>query len=242
MQFAAISDAGRVRENNEDSYCLGELRAPLLPAGRQPMLMAVADGLGGLSAGEVASTLAIRILQDQLSDLDGDPVGRLRAAILAAHAAILRCSGAGAQDMATTMTATIVSGCDLWWGHVGDSRAYLARGGGLIALTHDHSVTGELLAAGRIGREAARLHPRRHVLTQALGIGDEPLVETGTARLQAGDWLILATDGLTAVLRDEEIAQAVGTSDGPGACCKELVALANARGGPDNVTVIAARA
>lgn len=238
VEFAGISDTGRVRDNNEDSYCLDGLDG----GADAPVLLAVADGLGGHRAGEVASSIAIRTLRQFLADGAGSWERRLRLAMEAAHAAIaqqgrLRRSEAG---MATTLTAAVLDGRDLHWAHVGDSRAYLVRGGRLSRLTHDHSVAEELVAAGRIGRDAARRDPRRHLLTQALGLGVAPEVELGRARLEPGDWLILSTDGLTAVVGDEEIAAEVRRSLAPGRCCERLVALANARGGPDNITVVAA--
>ena len=241
MLFAGISDTGRVRENNEDSYCLGELPVP------GGWLLAVADGLGGLQGGEVASGIAVRTLRAYLWAEGGPDVSwreALRRGIVAAHRAIRAEAAADGAlaGMATTLTAAVVAGGRLHWGHVGDSRAYLVRGGALAPLTRDHSVVAELLAAGRLAPEAARRDPRRHQLTQALGMEGEPEVETGELDLLPGDWVVLATDGLTAVVRDEEILRAAAASASAGAFCQTLVDLANARGGPDNITVLVGRA
>jgi serine/threonine protein phosphatase PrpC len=264
VQFAGVTDIGRVRETNEDSYCLESL----LPDG-SAWLLAVADGLGGCRGGEVASRTAIVSLLGSLAPhassaavapvervaevpgapaVDGRADGdgwrrRLEAAILEAHARILReAAAAGLTGMGTTLTAAVVHGDRCAWGHVGDSRAYLLRAGRLRRLTSDHSVAGQLVAGGLLAEEAARHHPQRHVLTQALGFPGHLQVETGTAGLEPGDWLILATDGLAATLGAEEIAEVARGARAPLELCRRLVALANERGGPDNITVLAARA
>ena len=239
MQFAGVSDIGRVRETNEDSYCLAEVGA-----GSGAWLLAVADGLGGYRAGEVASRIAIQTLRECLRRTAVGWAEDLCAAIREAHERISAASVRESElaGMGTTLTDVVVEGMRLVWGHVGDSRAYLLQNGRLRLLTRDHSVAGELLAYGQIGEDAARRHPQRNLLTQALGIPGDLQVETGVSDLVSGDWLILTTDGLTEVVRGPEIASNAVESDAPEALCERLVALANERGGPDNVTVIAARA
>ncbi len=265
MQFAGVTDIGKVRETNEDSYCLEAVCGD-----GAAWMLAVADGLGGYRAGEVASRVAIATMRELLSTpeaeltagraqpatagrppatLVGGPSGPdwtecLRGAIQTAHERILSAGAAVGEleGMGTTLTAVIVEGQRLHWGHVGDSRAYVVRGGGLHLLTRDHSVTGQLVADGFLGEEAARNHPQRNLLTQALGFPGALEIETGVTDLQTGDWLILTTDGLTAVVRGEEIARSAQRAQAPLPLCEQLVALANARGGPDNITIIAARA
>jgi len=242
LQFAGVSDIGRVRDTNEDSYCLAEIGADGADGGA--WLLAVADGLGGYRAGEVASRIAIQTVRERVAGSAGESTPALRAAIYEAHD---RISAASATEgdlagMGTTLTAVVIEGLRVCWGHVGDSRAYLLQGGRLRLLTRDHSVAGELLAFGQIGEDAARRHPQRNLLTQALGIPGDLVVETGVSDLEPGDWLILTTDGLTEVVRGEEISAAAAESLAPEALCERLVALANERGGPDNITVIAARA
>ena len=246
LQFAGVTDIGRVRDTNEDSYCLEELGSA-----DGVWLLAVADGLGGCPDGEVASRIAIQTVREcALRDARGAAPGanwphRLEDAITVAHGRILTESAADASDlsgMSTTLTAVVVDGTRLYWGHVGDSRAYILRGGRLTLLTRDHSVTGRLVADGFLGEEAARDHPQRNLLTQALGFPGDLHVETGVTELRTGDWLILTTDGLTAVVAGEEIVRSARRFEVPLPLCERLVALANARGGPDNVTVLAARA
>jgi len=239
VQFAGVSDIGRMRETNEDSFCLDPV-----DDNRGAWLLAVADGIGGYRAGEVASRIAIQTVREHLQSGAGDWLERLRGAITAAHARVVAASASDGQwaGMATTLTAVVVEGARLFWGHVGDSRAYLVQSGRLRLLTRDHSVAGELLAGGQIGEDAARSHPQRNLLTQALGIPGALEVETGLTELRPGDWLILTTDGLTEVVRGEEIVHSAAESLVPEPLCERLVALANARGGPDNITVIAARA
>jgi serine/threonine protein phosphatase PrpC len=244
VQFAGVTDIGRVRETNEDSYCLEELG----PGG--VWLLAVADGLGGYRGGEVASRIAIQTIRAEVARLarespDAPWMRRLEAAIVAAHIRVgeeAASAGGELAGMGTTLTAVVVDGPRACWGHVGDSRAYLLRGGRLDLLTRDHSVTGRLVADGFLGEDAARRHPQRNVLTQALGLPGEIEVETGGVELGPGDWLILTTDGLTAVVGSEEIARSARRSEVPLSLCERLVALANARGGPDNITVLVARA
>lgn len=244
MQFAGVTDIGKVRETNEDSYCLEELG----PAGGA-WLLAVADGLGGYRAGEVASRIAIQTMRESVlhgAGAEGEAwPQRLAGAITAAHERIVAESGSAEGElggMGTTLTAVVVDGGRLYWGHVGDSRAYVLRSGRLTLLTRDHSVTGQLIADGFLAEEAARRHPQRNLLTQALGFPGGLEVETGVTELRPGDWLILTTDGLTTVVRSEEIVRSARRAELPLPLCERLVALANARGGPDNITVIAARA
>ena len=242
VRFAGVSDIGRVRETNEDSYCMEALP----PSGRR-WLLAVADGLGGCSAGEVASRIAIQALRDGLLRRRAPRTQwdqRLRSAIEAAHTAVL--NAAVAPDlvgMGTTLTAVVVQDRRVFWGHVGDSRAYVLHEGGLRLLTRDHSLVGLLAADGWIGEEDARRHPGRNVLTQALGMqGGGLSVETGVSDLAPGDWLILTTDGLTTMVPTREIEDSVRAAGPPLSLCEDLVSIANARGGPDNITVIAAQA
>ncbi len=237
LRFAGVSDIGRVRETNEDSYCLAQVAGE---AGA--WLLAVADGLGGYRAGEVASRIAIQTLRECLSLPATGWTEGLRNVIRAAHEQIAAASAAAGElaGMGTTLTAVVIDGMRLFWGHVGDSRAYVIQSGRLRLLTRDHSVAGELLAFGQIGEDAARRHPQRNVLTQALGVPGGIEVQTGVTEFASGDWLILTTDGLTEVVRSEEIASAALQYNAPQPLCEHLVDLANQRGAPDNVTVLAA--
>lgn len=240
MRFAGITDIGRVRETNEDSYCL-----EALDEGRELWLLAVADGLGGCNAGEVASHLAIQSLRSHLSSpaRTGWP-SALADAVQVAHEEIRQRSERGGEErgMGTTLTAVVVEGRTVHWGHVGDSRAYLLGPDGARVLTRDHSVTGRLVAEGFLEPDAARQHPHRNLLTQALGFSGSVDVETGSVALAPGEWVLVTSDGLTAVVEEREILDLAQEAGEPLPLCERLVALANARGGPDNITVLAALA
>ena len=238
MDFGGASDIGRKRGKNEDSYCL-EQRS-------DGLLMAVADGVGGYLGGEIASAIAVQTVRSRLRMTDAPLEAALREAVDAANQRVLETAAArpAVRHMATTLTVAILADTRLVWGHVGDSRAYLWHRQALQLLTHDHSVAGELVASGVLAFDDVRFHPQRHVLTRSLGVSETLDVEVGSVPVQSGDWVLLTTDGLTAVLGGEELAEAVrgGSIDGPQALCQALVALANARGGPDNVTILAASA
>jgi serine/threonine protein phosphatase PrpC len=237
VEFAAASDVGRYRERNEDAYC-----ACLLPGGA--VLLAVADGIGGYRGGEVASRLAIATLERELrAGADGPWGERLQAAIAAAHAAVVTAAAANPDlaSMGTTLTAAVLTAGRLYWGHVGDSRAYLIGADGPLQLTADHSPVAELEREGLLGGEEARAHPMRHLLSRALGFDTALPADVGERELAPGEWLVLATDGLTVVVAAEEIAAAAAAAADPAELARALVALAVARGGPDNVTVAVAR-
>ena len=245
--LGAISDTGKVRQNNEDSFCA--LLAPNTPRGVGGVL-AVADGVGGHAAGEKASRMAVegvvRLLgkgQPSASSVTS-PDGRLRHM----HDALTRINGevfaaASAPEtrgMGTTLSVAIVEGPSLWGGHLGDSRIYLYRDGTLSQLTPDHSWVAEEVARGAITAEDARRHPRRNLLTRAVGTQAEVEPTTLSAQLQQGDTLLLCSDGLHGLVTDDRIA-AVLSSKEPDEAAKVLVNMANTAGGTDNVTVVVAR-
>lgn len=237
VEFAGLSDIGRVRAKNEDSYCL----VPLEDGG---LLVAVADGLGGYVGGEVASAIAVDTLRELVRS-GRESLKDLKDAVSEAHHRVRQRAVRDPEvaGMATTLT-TLVLPSDAHrcvWAHVGDSRAYLWRQGNLSMLTHDHSVTGELVADGVIAMDEARFHPQRNLLTRALGIPGDLAVESGSLGIESGDWLVLATDGLTMVLEDAELTGAVAADLAPQELCARLISVVNERGGPDNVTVVAVR-
>lgn len=219
----ACSDTGRVRSSNEDALLVD---APLF---------AVADGMGGANAGEVASAIAI----DTLHTSRGDETALARA-IEAANAAIHASSQSDAarKGMGTTVTALLVDGEDVVIGHVGDSRAYLYRGGRLQRLTDDHSLVEELVRRGALSPEEAERHPQRSVITRALGA--EPGVDIDMLRFaaQPDDIYLLASDGLTGMVGDAEIERILAEPGDLQGRADRLVAAANQAGGEDNVTVI----
>ena len=234
---AAATDAGRSRGHNEDNWCL----APDLG------LLALADGMGGYNAGEVASSLAIDSLVGYLraevaADGAADPLDLLARGIGAANASILAAAARRPEclGMGTTMAAAWMLGSRLYYAHVGDSRIYLVRGDRLARLTRDHSVGQAMIDAGMSEAASTRRGALRGVLTRALGV--EPSVEPtfGELALEPGDTLLLCTDGLTDLVADAGIARLLLAHPGPSERAKALVAAALDAGGYDNVTVIVA--
>jgi protein phosphatase len=225
---AALTDTGRRRLDNEDAFVL------------EPPLFAVADGMGGAQAGEVASRLAVSTIEEGGSGLREEDglVELLRLANTRIYERSV--SDPGVTGMGTTATIVVVDegAGTITLGHVGDSRAYRVRDGALAQLTDDHSLVAELVRSGRLTEEEALIHPARSVITRVLGT--DPVVDVDTLRdsLQPGDLVLLCSDGLTAMLRDEAILELVLAAPGPAEATEALVAAANAAGGDDNITVV----
>lgn len=227
MRVGAATDVGRVREINEDGYLAGSL------------VFAVADGMGGHDAGEVASSIAIEALRERGFQLE-DPIGEIRAAFSDINSRIHErartdptCAGMG-----TTLTLLIFRGQEAYVGHVGDSRLYVLRDGGLKQLTEDHSIVWELVRHGEITEEEARFHPHRNIITRALGTF--PSVEPDVFGLEVlkGDTFLLCTDGLSSELEGREIAEILSKSPSPEEAPSRLVEAALRRGGADNITAV----
>ena len=239
MKTASATDRGRVRPANEDSVL----------ADQDAGILIVADGMGGHAAGEVASDLAVRTISEGLREaLAAGPnetqlPGVLRQVIEHANLAI---RGRAAEDlslrgMGTTLAMALARGDRLWLAHVGDSRAYLLRDGQFRRLTEDHSLVSQMVKAGQITPEEARKHHLRNVITRSLGFEASAQAEISAVEWAPGDCLLLCSDGLTSMMDDSEIAEAV-TAHGQDlpAICRELIALANERGGTDNISVVVA--
>jgi protein phosphatase len=267
VDLAGTSHPGLVRSNNEDCYLVGRVeRALQIVATNLPPEyggarseevaygMLVADGLGGSRAGEVASRLAaITFVNLVLNTPDWvmrpgeEEANRLMNRIIQRYRRVGAVLGQWSEldpalaGMATTMTLACSSGPELFLGHVGDSRAYLLRGGDLIRLTRDHTYAQELADSGRISQRDVERHRFRHVLTRALGPqGDTVKVDVTRVGLCDGDQLLLCTDGLTGMVPEDKIREllAGGTVD---SACRALIDAALAGGGQDNVTVVLAR-
>jgi serine/threonine protein phosphatase PrpC len=226
---AGITDVGRVRAGapNEDGF---------LDEARRLGLVAVADGMGGHRAGEVASATALEALRAAMAA--GQP---LRDAIEGANDAVLEKSVTDHElrGMGTTLTAgTLGTDGNLLVGHVGDSRAYLVRDGELTQITNDHSLVEEMVRGGELTPEQAESHPRRSIITRALGIDPEVEVDVYPLELRPGDRLLLCSDGLTTMLRGDEIAEILEGEPHPERAAQLLVDAANAAGGEDNVTAV----
>ncbi|HTM57152.1 MAG TPA: Stp1/IreP family PP2C-type Ser/Thr phosphatase [Candidatus Udaeobacter sp.] len=242
LRVAAATDVGLRREHNEDAYVVW---SPAEPADRDRygQLLVVADGMGGSAAGEVASRTAIETVARRVRSHEDALDQALPRALEAAHQAIHDMSREQPElaGMGTTCTAVLVRGNQVWFAHVGDSRAYLVRGGRIEQLTADHSLVAQLVQQRLMTAEQARVDPRRNVLTRSIGVGDHIDVDSGALEggLRKGDTLLLCSDGLHGLVDDQELA-GIAAGD-PDAACAALIELARERGGHDNITVVLAR-
>jgi len=233
LAWGAATHTGRVRTENEDAFVA------------EPMVFAVADGMGGHQAGEVASAIASTTMRDRLL-AGAASVDVAVAAVVEANAAIFQGAHSNAEQrgMGTTLTAMVVladhegTGRRLALVNVGDSRTYVARGNQLRRVTIDHSYVQELVSTGHITEIEARTHPRRNIVTRALGIEPHVRVDTWVLPFVLGDRYVLCSDGLVDEVDDDEIAAILAANPTPQAAAEALVAAANAHGGRDNVTVV----
>jgi PPM family protein phosphatase len=225
------TDTGRQRHANEDSYYA---KAPLF---------AVADGMGGAQAGEVASRIAAGAFEQGPLDDDASAEGQLEGIAQEANREIhkLAQEDASRAGMGTTLTAAMVQDDEVSLGHVGDSRAYLLRSGELKRLTKDHSLVEELRRQGRLTEEQAEAHPQRSIITRALGPEPSVNVDTMTFPARDGDVFLLCSDGLTTMVSDEQIREILTGSKNLRAAVNKLVEAANRGGGRDNITAVAFR-
>ncbi|HSB37617.1 MAG TPA: Stp1/IreP family PP2C-type Ser/Thr phosphatase [Gaiellaceae bacterium] len=227
VQVASVTDTGRRRRHNEDAFVC------------EPPLFAVADGMGGAQAGEVASNLAAAALRGEGSREGGEE--RVDELIQEANRRVYerQTQDSSAQGMGTTMTVALVEDGRVAIGHVGDSRAYLIRNRGLEQLTEDHSLVAELVRSGRLSPEEAEAHPQRSVITRALGTDPDVDVDTFSVETRPGDLFLLCSDGLTSMVDDETILREVERNRSDlDAAATALVRAANKGGGEDNITVV----
>jgi PPM family protein phosphatase len=223
-RHAGRSHPGRRRRRNEDSFVVA------------PPLFAVADGMGGARAGEIASRLAAAAVREE--EAERVDVAEL---IREANRRVFERSrdDASASGMGTTMTVALVEAGQVTIGHVGDSRAYRLRDNALEQLTQDHSLVAELVRSGKLSPEEAETHPQRSVITRALGTEPDVDADTFTVETQPGDVFLLCSDGLTTMVEDDHIVDVVNRHRGDlERAAKELIADANRSGGDDNVTVV----
>jgi protein phosphatase len=226
--YAGNTDIGLVRSGNEDALLLA------------PPLFAVADGLGGHQAGEIASEIAIDVLlKGTPRTADARALGR---AVRAANSAVIdaAAAGRGRSGMGTTLTAAMVEGNRVALAHVGDSRAYLLHYGVLEQLTDDHSMVADMVRRGTLSAEESREHPQRSVITRALGSDPDMIVDAFEVDAAPGDRLLLTTDGLTSLVRDETIARVLASAATPAEATEALIDAALDAGGHDNITVVVA--
>jgi serine/threonine protein phosphatase PrpC len=223
-----ITDTGRKRRRNEDAYVC------------EPPLFAIADGMGGAQAGEVASRLAAAALKESGADTGGEH--RIYDLIQEANRRVYARSSTdpNTSGMGTTITVALVENGNVAFGHVGDSRAYLIRDGRMEQVTEDHSLVNELMKSGKLSREEAERHPQRSVITRALGTDPDVDADTFTIEARAGDVFLLCSDGLTDMVGEREIQELVERNrENLDAALKSLVKAANRGGGEDNITVVA---
>jgi serine/threonine protein phosphatase PrpC len=228
VRIGVSTHPGRKRRHNEDTYVV------------EPPLFAVADGMGGAKAGEVASGLAAGALKEGRSD-DMSGEERVVDLIQEANRRVFRRASEDreASGMGTTMTVALVEPDRVIFGHVGDSRAYLIREGQIEQLTDDHSLVAELVRSGRLSPEEAESHPQRSVITRAVGTEADVDVDTFSIRPEPGDLFLICSDGLTDMVDDETIIKAIEKHrENLDEAAKALVGAANRVGGEDNITVV----
>ncbi len=253
----ARTDVGQVREHNEDNFVAGDLSGTrIVPTagseiagalGPRGLLMGVCDGMGGAAAGEVASQIAVDTVFGNLTavtpPVGADPMGRqlVEAIELAGN----RIFGEAKSDrsrkgMGTTATIATVLDGKILLGQVGDSRAYMLRGDRLVQLTRDQSLVNQLIEAGQLTEEEAENFEHANIILQALGTQDSVQVDLTFADLRRGDKIVMCSDGLSGMVRNDDIRTILRTTTSPEAACDKLIEMANQAGGHDNVTVVVA--
>ena len=230
VEQAALTDVGRQRDANEDSYVVSD--TSLGP------VFAVADGMGGAQAGEVASQTAAEVFETTSSE--GTPEQRLTSLVLEANRRIFELAQGdeSLKGMGTTLTAAMLDDDGVSVGHVGDSRAYRLRDGKLEQLTHDHSLVAELERSGQLSPGAAEHHPQRSIITRALGPEPEVEVDAHTHAARSGDVYLICSDGLTSMIADDEVEGLLRGAGDLHSAADSLVRAANQSGGKDNITVV----
>jgi serine/threonine protein phosphatase PrpC len=254
------TDVGQARDHNEDSFLVADLstrEASLQPEvrshelGRRGTLFMVADGMGGAAAGELASELATETVFTHMTEAWGADqevteqrfAYRLKEAVEIANARIYEYARSHPENrgMGTTTTAAGIFGTSIFLTQIGDSRGYLIRQGRIVQITKDQSLMQRLVDAGELTEEEAAVSERRNIILQALGPDPTVKVDLTRQELRRGDQLVMCSDGLSGLAKNEDILRIVTQATDLVAACKELIDLANERGGPDNITCIVAR-
>lgn len=242
-QFFAETDSGLMRENNEDSVGFDDATG----------VAVLADGMGGYNAGEVASGMATSVVHAEMRRWLAESAAMatvqdirraLEICVGNANTAVFRAAHSNAQysGMGTTLVAGVFRGADLVIGHIGDSRCYRLRDGELIQITRDHSLLQEQIDAGLLTPEQAALSMNKNLVTRALGVDDAVLLEVREHAVEPGDIYLMCSDGLSDMVRDQDIAKILQLPSPPQSRAKALVELANAHGGRDNITVLLVQA
>ncbi len=239
MKGYGVTNKGKVRKDNQDSYMLEML------TDKDGAIFVVCDGMGGAKAGGVASSMAANIFMAHVESClqeaeDGRPLAEIarEAAVEANRVVYARSqSDSDCRGMGTTLVGAIVMGEQVVVANVGDSRAYLLSGETISRITRDHSFVEELVSSGEITPEEARTHPRKNLITRALGVEPQVLCDIFTPELHSGDMLLFCSDGLSNLVTPEEILDARHQTRKLNTLCRQLMKLALERGAPDNVTV-----
>lgn len=231
MECGVVSKQGQVRDRNEDSY--------LVDSRDELDILVVADGMGGHQDGDMASFLAVEVI-DNYNFNSSNLLEEIKNSIEKANGKILRESREkiGPCNMGTTLTLGIIKDRILTVGHIGDSRAYLFRDNNLEQITSDHSFVGELLRKNLINKEEARNHPKKNLLTKALGLEEGIEVDSFKLELKASDVLLLCSDGLTNMVADQKIKEVLAADIGVQDKADKLAKMANQAGGYDNITAL----
>lgn len=249
VEFSAATDVGRRREHNEDSYLTMQFERCHLDKVETLSILAVADGMGGHAAGEVASRLCLQVFASNLlSSVNewlnfGEPnwSEAMKTAFVEANRQVFAEAQAMRNNMGTTLTAVVLCGNKAIFANVGDSRGYLLQSGKLKQITKDHSLVQQLVDTGDLTPEQARWHPRRNIITQAIGIDPSVQVDIFEVTLLPGDLVLLCSDGLVDMVEDSEIERVLMSEPTVNTAAQTLVRLANEAGGEDNITVIVAK-
>ena len=235
MRAYAATDVGRIREVNQDYiFCSME------PVGKLPNLFLVADGMGGHKAGDLASRYTVETLTDSIKNSASDnPITIINDAIVEANTKLLEKAAESEQytGMGTTLVVCTIIGESMYVANVGDSRLYLYDGR-LSQITRDHSLVAEMVALGKLGRDEARRHEKKNVITRAIGGAKEIMADFFEAELTAGNRIIMCSDGLSIMVEDEEIERVLASDIPIEDKTKQLLGRANENGGKDNIAVV----
>ncbi len=250
LRVAGYTDIGRVRKVNEDAFVVVDLTAgaPLqasearFEVGARGVLLAVSDGMGGADAGEVASAIVIDTLGREFAAAPAETADEtlMNEAVQRAHVAVRDANTREGKKMGATLTAVLVRGSQAFIAEVGDSRAYVVRSGQIFQLTRDQSMLRILLDTGLVSKDDAERSPLKNQILQAMGHQPEVKVALARLDLRDRDCLVLCSDGLSGCVSDEEIRDLVLAAGRPEHVARQLVELANSRGGEDNITVVVA--
>ena len=231
MEFKSFSSKGNVRKNNEDNYLLRKEPCPVI---------VVADGMGGHRAGDVASQMAVDLIKKYKFNFENNILNELNSLITMINNKIIEKGEENPEykGMGTTLSLALIYNKKIYIGHIGDSRIYLFRDNELKKITTDDSLVNELIESGRLNPNEAFDHPQKHILTQALGIEEDINIETNEMELKDNDILLFCTDGLTDMIREENIEDIISNHSDLNTITKKLGKKALENGGSDNVTLI----